>query len=71
MTYSLTKKQLKVYKFISECLVDKEDSPTLQEIADEFDFSNPSTAQYFVDTLIEKRWLSREKNRQLKLGGEL
>jgi len=66
MKQPLTKKQSIVYKFIKECIED-EYSPTLQEIADTFVFSNHSTAQYYVNTLIEKGWLSRKKGGQIKI----
>jgi len=69
MSYPLTKRQSEVYEYIRECLVDKRYSPTLQEITKKFGFTNHSSAQYFVNTLRRKRWLSREKYGQIRLGG--
>jgi len=67
MSYPLTKRQLELYKYIRECLSEKRYSPTLQEIADKFKFSNHSTAQYFVNKLKEKGWISRNKYGQIRL----
>lgn len=68
MSYSLTKRQAKVYEYIRICLSEKRYSPTLQEIADRFGFKTHSTSQFFVNTLIGKKWISRKKNRQIELG---
>jgi len=68
MAYPLTKKQSEVYEYIRVCLTEKRYSPTLYEITDNFGFKNHSTAQYFVDTLIKKKWISRQKGSQIILG---
>ena len=68
MSYSLTKKQSQVDEFIRKCLSDKRYSPTLYEITKKFNLGNHSVAQYYVNKLIEKKWIMREKGKQIMLG---
>lgn len=69
ITKSLTKRQLRVYCYIESCLETARYSPTLQEIADRFGFTC-STAQYFVNEMVKKGWLVRQKYSQLGLGAK-
>jgi SOS-response transcriptional repressor LexA len=68
MSYPLTKRQARIYEFVRKCLSDKRYSPTLQEIADKFKFRTHSTSQFYINTLIKKGWISRNKGSQIRLG---
>jgi repressor LexA len=61
----LTERQKQALDFITRFIQEKGYAPSLKEIASFLKIDNLSTAQYFVDQLIEKGYLKREthKNR--------
>lgn len=63
MTY-LTERQRDVLRFIEERIDDEGVAPTLQEIADAFDFRSTASAQKHVAHLERKGFLERRKHQK-------
>ena len=59
----LTKRQKEVLDFINSFIQKNDYSPSLREIAVFIGTDNASSAQYFVDELREKGYLSKEANK--------
>ena len=60
---TLTKKQKRVYDYIVAYIEENDFSPSLQEIADNFDFLGyTSSARYYMGVLQKKGYLKRESN---------
>jgi len=63
----LTRRQLLVLNFIRKQLSSEGVSPTLAEISSHFGFSSTASAQKYVNILVEKGFLLKEKNRSRSL----
>lgn len=68
----LKPKELRVYQFIKERISQIGYAPSVREICADLNIKSTSTAQMYIDRLIEKGWLVREngKSRTLKLTEE-
>ena len=60
----LTKKEVKVLKYLMSFIARLGYMPTLREISAYFGFKHPSGAKYYIDSLIQKGYLKRYARRQ-------
>lgn len=60
----LTERQRDVLAYISRTIAHQGVAPTLQEIADEFDFQSTASAQKHIALLEKKGYLRREKHQK-------
>jgi repressor LexA len=58
----LTKKQFDILEFINMFILNHSESPTYQDIADEFKFTH-TAARHHVDSLERKGWVTVERRK--------
>jgi len=64
----LTKKQKKVLNFILDFSYDKNKAPTLRDITENFSFKYTSTAQFYVNKLVDKGYLTKYRGAVALIG---
>lgn len=57
----LTDRQQEIFDFVIAYRLKKGYSPTIVDIAEEFDFKSANSAQCHVDVLVEKGYLTRDR----------
>ena len=64
LTKPLTEKQKEILDYIRNFYIHNGYSPILKEIAEKLGTSNISTAQYYLDQLIQKGYLTKNENKE-------
>jgi len=73
MRQELTPQQRSVFDFIKTFINANEYAPTRRQIAEHFGYSSLNAATWYVDTLVKRGWLRRDRSvrRGLRLTDEM